>query len=77
MKRLFYELTESWRIAVAQMRSNMTRSGLTALGVAQAVWRLDAAPEHVLARLVGRRERHGCIRGGGHQHALVSHSHRG
>ena len=33
MKRLFYELTESWRIAVAQMRSNMTRSALTALGV--------------------------------------------
>ena len=33
MKRLFYELGESWKIAVAQMRSNMTRSTLTALGV--------------------------------------------
>ena len=33
MKRLFYELSESWKIAVAQMRSNMTRSMLTALGV--------------------------------------------
>ena len=33
MKRFLYELTESWRIAVAQMRSNMTRSALTALGV--------------------------------------------
>src|SRR5205823_867286 len=28
-----YELGESWKIAVAQMRSNMTRSTLTALGV--------------------------------------------
>jgi putative ABC transport system permease protein len=33
MKRFFYELSESWKIAVAQMRSNMTRSTLTALGV--------------------------------------------
>src|SRR5437588_11023568 len=33
MKRFLYELTESWKIAVAQMRSNMTRSTLTALGV--------------------------------------------
>ena len=33
MKRLLYELTESWRIAAAQMRSNLTRSTLTALGV--------------------------------------------
>ena len=33
MQRLLYELSESWKIAVAQMRSNMTRSTLTALGV--------------------------------------------
>ncbi len=33
MKRLVYELSESWKIAVAQMRSNKTRSTLTALGV--------------------------------------------
>ena len=33
MKRFLYELTESWKIAAAQMRSNMTRSMLTALGV--------------------------------------------
>jgi putative ABC transport system permease protein len=33
VKRFIYELTESWRIAAAQMRSNMTRSTLTALGV--------------------------------------------
>ena len=33
MKRFLYELTESWRIAVAQMQSNKTRSMLTALGV--------------------------------------------
>jgi putative ABC transport system permease protein len=33
MTRFFCELTESWRIAAAQMRSNMTRSTLTALGV--------------------------------------------
>jgi putative ABC transport system permease protein len=33
MKRFIYELTESWKIAVAQMRSNKTRSTLTALGV--------------------------------------------
>ena len=33
MRRLLYELTESWRIAAAQMRSNLTRSTLTALGV--------------------------------------------
>src|SRR5438552_3968357 len=33
MKRFLYELSESWKIAVAQMRSNMTRSTLTALGV--------------------------------------------
>ena len=33
MKRLIYELSESWKIAVAQMQSNKTRSMLTALGV--------------------------------------------
>jgi len=33
VKRFVYELSESWKIAVAQMRSNMTRSTLTALGV--------------------------------------------
>src|SRR5207302_8409682 len=33
MKRFLYELEESWRIAYAQMRSNLTRSTLTALGV--------------------------------------------
>jgi putative ABC transport system permease protein len=33
MKRFLYELSESWKIAVAQMRSNITRSTLTALGV--------------------------------------------
>ncbi|HKP92421.1 MAG TPA: ABC transporter permease, partial [Chthoniobacterales bacterium] len=33
MKRLLYELTESWKIAFAQMQSNKTRSMLTALGV--------------------------------------------
>lgn len=33
MKRFLYELAESWKIAAAQMRSNMTRSTLTALGV--------------------------------------------
>src|SRR5467141_1163910 len=33
MKRFLYELEENWRIAYAQMRSNLTRSILTALGV--------------------------------------------
>jgi putative ABC transport system permease protein len=33
MKRLLYELSESWKIAAAQMHSNLTRSTLTALGV--------------------------------------------
>ncbi|MBA3961947.1 MAG: ABC transporter permease [Chthoniobacterales bacterium] len=33
MKRLLYELTESWKIAAAQMTANKTRSMLTALGV--------------------------------------------
>ncbi|HEY2614092.1 MAG TPA: ABC transporter permease [Chthoniobacterales bacterium] len=33
MKRLIYELTESWRIALSQTRANKTRSMLTALGV--------------------------------------------
>src|SRR4029077_14778548 len=33
MKRFLYELTESWKIAAAQIRSNKTRSTLTALGV--------------------------------------------
>src|SRR6478736_3876260 len=33
MKRLLYELSESWKIAIAQMQSNKTRSMLTALGV--------------------------------------------
>src|SRR4029077_5457810 len=33
MNRFLYELEESWKIAAAQMRSNMTRSMLTALGV--------------------------------------------
>ncbi|MDQ3546402.1 MAG: ABC transporter permease [Verrucomicrobiota bacterium] len=33
MKRFLYELTESWKIAAAQMVANKTRSMLTALGV--------------------------------------------
>ncbi|MEN3368287.1 MAG: putative transport system permease protein [Verrucomicrobiota bacterium] len=33
MKRFIYELSESWKIALAQMQSNKTRSMLTALGV--------------------------------------------
>jgi putative ABC transport system permease protein len=33
MKRFLYELSESWKIAAAQMRANKTRSALTALGV--------------------------------------------
>ena len=33
MRRLIYELSESWKIAFAQMQSNKTRSMLTALGV--------------------------------------------
>src|SRR6201987_6355854 len=33
MKRFLYELEESWKIPYAQMRSNKTRSTLTALGV--------------------------------------------
>lgn len=33
MKRLLYELSESWKIALAQMQANKTRSMLTALGV--------------------------------------------
>jgi putative ABC transport system permease protein len=33
MKRFLYEVTESWKIAVAQTRANKTRSMLTALGV--------------------------------------------
>src|SRR5215468_9264096 len=33
MKRFLYEVSESWKIAAAQMRSNKTRSTLTALGV--------------------------------------------
>src|SRR2546430_15672061 len=33
MRRLIYELNESWKIAFAQMQSNKTRSMLTALGV--------------------------------------------
>ncbi len=33
MKRLIYELGESWKIAAAQMRASKTRSILTALGV--------------------------------------------
>lgn len=33
MKRLVYELSESWKIALAQMQANKTRSMLTALGV--------------------------------------------
>src|ERR1700739_569585 len=33
MRRFLYEVSESWRIAAAQMRSNMTRSNLAARGV--------------------------------------------
>jgi ABC-type antimicrobial peptide transport system, permease component len=33
MRRFVYEISESWKIAASQMRSNMTRSTLTALGV--------------------------------------------
>src|SRR5213080_1641816 len=37
MKRFLYELSESWKIAAAQMRSNLTRSTLTALGVMSGI----------------------------------------
>jgi len=40
MKRFLYELSESWKIAVAQMRSNKTRSTLTALGVVIGIERV-------------------------------------
>ncbi|MGI8435759.1 MAG: ABC transporter permease [Chthoniobacterales bacterium] len=33
MKRFLYEVSESWKIALAQMQANKTRSMLTALGV--------------------------------------------
>jgi putative ABC transport system permease protein len=33
MNRLIYEFSESWKIAITQMRANKTRSTLTALGV--------------------------------------------
>src|SRR3954454_6323586 len=33
MKRLIYEFSESWKIAIGQMQANKTRSMLTALGV--------------------------------------------
>ena len=33
VKRFIYEVTESWKIALAQMQANKTRSMLTALGV--------------------------------------------
>jgi putative ABC transport system permease protein len=33
MKRFVYEISESWKIALAQMQANKTRSMLTALGV--------------------------------------------
>src|ERR1700730_8375444 len=33
MKRFFYDVSESWKIAVAQTRANKMRSMLTALGV--------------------------------------------
>ncbi|HEY2101654.1 MAG TPA: ABC transporter permease [Chthoniobacterales bacterium] len=33
MRRFLYEISESWKIAASQMRSNLTRSTLTALGV--------------------------------------------
>jgi putative ABC transport system permease protein len=33
MRRFVYEISESWKIAASQMRSNLTRSTLTALGV--------------------------------------------
>lgn len=33
MKRFLYEISESWKIALAQMQANKTRSMLTALGV--------------------------------------------
>ena len=33
MKRFLYEISESWKIAAAQMHANKTRSMLTALGV--------------------------------------------
>src|SRR5438874_923766 len=33
MRRFIYELSESWKIAASQMRANLTRSTLTALGV--------------------------------------------
>jgi putative ABC transport system permease protein len=52
MKRLLYEITESWKIAAAQMRANKTRSMLTALGViigivavtlmGTAIWRIQS-----------------------------------
>lgn len=59
MSRLFYELTESIRIAVAQIRANKMRSALTALGViigivavtlmGTAILGIDAGVERSLA----------------------------
>jgi putative ABC transport system permease protein len=59
MRRLFYELTESLRIAFAQIRANKLRSALTALGViigivavtlmGTAILGIDAGVERSLA----------------------------
>ena len=62
MKRFLYELTESWKIAAAQMRSNKTRSTLTALGVIigiVAVTLMGTAIERHLDRI---RQKHGRAR---------------
>src|SRR5689334_17200660 len=59
MRRLFYELNESIRIAFAQIRANKLRSALTALGViigivavtlmGTAILGIDAGVERSLA----------------------------
>ena len=48
MKRLIYEVSESWKIAFGQMQSNKTRSMLTALGVI-----IGVAAAFALTRLLG------------------------
>ena len=62
MKRFLYELSESWKIAAAQMRSNKTRSTLTALGVIigiVAVTLMGTAIGGISSRL---RQKHGHFR---------------
>ncbi len=61
MKRFIYELTESWKIAAAQMATNKTRSILTALGVIIGIVAVTLMGTAINGISTGFDQKHGCL----------------